>query len=127
MQVSAGGKQVSQLHTPEECFAWMLEWWGLRGQTFQAHALKAQAPITGLEPGAWPQRMEELADAYGWAMMNQPKANECYEQAIACSTGSVARAEVKCNSLKSIAKQLEALAKTADRKSSILQSLNRQR
>ena len=71
--------------------------------------------------------MEELADAYGWAMMNAPKAHECYEQAVACSAGSVAKAEMRCTSLKSIAKQLEALAKTADRKSSILQSLNRQR
>jgi hypothetical protein len=128
---------AASLHTFGECLEAVLAWREKRKEDFDKHAKTVMAPIAGLEPQFWPDRMTELADAYGWAMMYEPEIRELEQQALAILTGeddidtgkrnTMARSEVLCASIHSLDKALKALATTADRKLSTLQSLNRQR
>lgn len=129
--------ETSVLTTFDQCLEAVIAWRDKRKEDFDKHAKVSMAPIAGLEPQFWPARMEELVDAYGWAMMYEPEIRELEQQALAILTGeengetgkltTMSRAEVLGASIHKIDKSMKALAATADRKLSTLQSLNKQR
>jgi len=123
-------EQVKDCKTLADCEDWVATWITKALSEYKRHADLCSLPIAELGPESWPDRMTALADAYGWAMMNEPQVREAEQQAISILTASdmsVARAEVEARRIHKLDKILKQLAETAQAKLMCLQSLNRQR
>lgn len=122
--------QVKDCTTIAECEDWCLQWLDKHMNPYRLHAETCASPINNLDAGFWPDRMTALADAYGWAMMNEPAVRECEQQAIAILTAkdmSAERAKAEARRIHKLDKILKQLAATAQTKLMCLQSLNKQR
>ena len=121
---------LKQCLTLEQVDAYAGDWWEGEKPEYEKHAAIASAPLAKLEPQYWPDRILALADAAGWGWMAYPEVREMEQQALAILTAdgmTVARAEATLSRYHRSVKAVDLLAKTADRKLSALQSLNKQR
>lgn len=122
--------KAAECKTIKDCEQCAVDWWTANMESYKLHAGLASQPIRNLEPMYWPDRMQALADAYGWAMMQEPHVREIEQQAIALLTGdgmSVAKAEAEARRYHKADKMLKQLAETAQTKLMCLQSLNLER